>query len=195
MNTTEDKGKTTSEDALIAAALRLPKEIPPERDLWPAIAQALESQRPQNRRWNAVFAQAAAVLLLVGASSAVTYVAITDGRNEISPVATDAVRIFEPVSGSFGSQYNLGPDFQDARNKLAARLDDELQKLSPEARADVEQNLALIRAAIVEINTALADEPDNPLLQELLLRTYHDELTVMRRVSGMSNPAMVRTDI
>lgn len=196
MNETIDgDGAGPAEDALMAAAARLPKEISPGRDLWPGIEQRLEAGRRVSWHRNGLLAQAAAVLLLVGASSGITYLAVTEGGNDVSPVAADVPRVFEPVSGSFGSQYNLGPGFQDARNNLAARLDDELQKLSPEARADVEQNLAVIRSAIVEINTALADEPDNRLLQQLLLKTYHDELTVMRRVTGMGNPAMVRTDI
>jgi hypothetical protein len=135
------------------------------------------------------------VILLVAASSGLTYLAVSGGENQVSPVSQDVTRVFEPVSGSFGSRYNLGPDFQDARDVVAARLDLEMQKLSPESRADVQKNLDVIRSSIAEINKALADEPDNMLLQDLLIRTYHDELQLMQKVGGISNSAMRRNDI
>jgi len=186
-------------DALMAAAAALPKEIRPGRDLWPGIEQKLRNtpQRGWNSRgrFNGLFTQAAAILLIIGASSGLTYLAVKDDGKQVSPVVTDVTRIFEPVSGSFGSRYNLGPDFQDARDSLAARLEIEMRKLSPESRAEVQENLDAIHAAIVEINKALADEPENVLLQSLLLRTYHDELALMQKVGGIKNSAMRRTDI
>ena len=190
-----DRKEQKFDDALMDAAASLPREIRPQRDLWPEIANALDGHAGGGWRRYGFFAQAAAVLLLVGASSGLTYLAVTDRGSTVSPVSGDVTRVFEPVSGSFGSQYNLGPDFQDARNNLAARLEQEMQNLSPEARKDVEKNLVTIRDAIVEINKALAKEPDNVLLQELLLRTYRDELAVMRRVSGLGSATMTRTDI
>jgi hypothetical protein len=36
---------------------------------------------------------------------------------------------------------------------------------------------------------------DNVLLQELLLNTYGEELTVMRKVDGLANSVMRREDI
>jgi hypothetical protein len=184
-------------EALMAAAAALPKEIKPGRDLWPGIEQALVRKQPriEPRNWQGLFAQAAAVILLVGASSGLTYLAVTDGSSQVSPVAADVERLFEPVSGSFGSRYNLGPDFLDARNVLTARLEGEMEKLSPESRAAVQKSLDSIHEAIVEINKALADEPDNVLLQDLLLRTYHEELALMQQVGGISNSAMNRSDI
>jgi hypothetical protein len=184
-------------EALMAAAAALPKEIKPGRDLWPGIEQALARTQPRIEPWNwqGLFAQAAAVILLVGASSGLTYLAVKDGGSQVSPVVTDVERVFEPVSGSFGSRYNLGPDFLDARNVLAARLEGEMEKLSPESRAAVQKSLDAIHEAIVEINKALAEAPDNVLLQNLLLRTYHEELALMQQVGGISNSAMNRSDI
>ena len=187
----------SSNDALMAAATALPKEIKPGRDLWPGIEQALLRKQPwiERRSWHGLFAQAAAVILLVGGSSGLTYLAVTDGRNQDSPVVTDVERVFEPVSGSFGSRYNLGPDFLSARNLLAARLEGEMEKLSPESRAAVQKSLDAIHEAMVEINKALANEPDNVLLQDLLLRTYHEEIALMQQVGGIRNSAMNRSDI
>jgi hypothetical protein len=67
--------------------------------------------------------------------------------------------------------------------------------LPPEARADVEKNLVIIRSAIGDINTALEGEPESALLQELLLNTYREELSLMQRVGGLTQRVMSRRDI
>jgi len=59
----------------------------------------------------------------------------------------------------------------------------------------VQTSLDAIHTVIVEINEALAREPDNVLLQQLLLRTYHEEIALMQQVGGIRNSAMKRNDI
>ncbi len=184
------------DDELMAAAAELATEVTPDRDLWPGIEQALPHPgRPARTVWNSTWAQAAAVLLLVGGSSGVTYLAITEDLSPLPPVAGGPTLVFEPVSGSFGSMYNLGPDYQDARRSLAAKVDEELGRLTAEERNEVQKNIDVIRAAIEEINKALAAEPDNALLQKLLLSTYRDELGLMMRVDKITSAAMRRGDI
>ncbi len=193
MNETDDKN---FDDELMAAAAELNTEVTPDRDLWPDIEQAISlPAKPMRTVRNSVWAQAAAVLLLVGASSGVTYLAVTENATPLSPVAGGPALVFEPVSGSFGSMYNLGPDYQDARRSLAAKVDQELSRLTPEERAHVHENIEVIRTAIDDINKALAEEPDNALLQKLLLSTYREELELMMRVDGITSAAMRRGDI
>ena len=193
MNETDNKN---FDDELMAAAAGLRTEVTPERDLWPGIEQVIaQPATPGRNVWNSVWAQAAAVLLLVGGSSGVTYLVMTDNAQTVPGVTNGTTLVFEPVSGSFGSMYNLGPDYQDARRSLAAKVDDELNRLSPEEREAVQKNIDVIRAAIEEINKALAEEPDNALLQKLLLSTYREELSLMMRVDGITRAAMRRGDI
>lgn len=196
MNASDDNRPDEERDELIQAARKLPRGIAPQRDLWPGIERAIGSPAwPGRTRWNTVFAQAAAVVLLVGGSSGVTWLAMTDNTQTEPATAQVQARQFETVAGSFGSRYNLGPEFMEARNNLASSLDAELARLSPETRAAVEKNIGDIRAAINEINQALANEPDNVLLQDLLLSAYREELTLMRKVDGLANSVMHRTDI
>ena len=179
------------DDKLMEAARALETEVAPEHDLWPDIENAIGE--PSLTRWNSVFAQAAAVLLLVGASSSLTYLAMNEKTRVATPVTDNTGLSYERVS--FGGHYTLGPGYQDARSSLKAQLDEELERLSPEARAEVEKNINSIRAAIDEINSALVDEPHNILLQELLLSTYREELSVMMKVDRVANAVMLRTDI
>lgn len=183
-------------DELMAAAAKLSIEVMPERDLWPGIEQAItQPAKPARTVWNSVWAQAAAVLLLVGGSSAVTYLAVTEDASPLSPVADGPALVFEPVSTQFGSMYNLGPDYQDARRSLAVKIDEELNRLTPEERAEVQKNIDVIRQAIEDINEALVAEPDNELLQKLLLKSYREELDLMIRVDSITSAAMRRGDI
>ena len=197
MNGKDDK---TFDDELMAAAAALNKEVPPARDLWPEIEQAItEPVAPSRSPWGNIWAQAAAVLLLVGGSSGVTYMAMS---GDTSPTPTEYASNaplqdleFQPVSSSFGSLYYLGPEYQDARRSLSSRVDEELARLPAEDRELVEHNMQVIRTAIDDINKALAEEPDNALLQKILIRTYREELDLMMKVEGITSAAMRRGDI
>ena len=178
---------------MLFRSAKLPTESAPQRDLWPGIEAAIAEPEVQTSRWMPYLAQAAAIVLLVGGSSGVTYMMMSDNRNEVSPVV--ATMNLDSDFESFGNEFELSQGFQDARSNLAARLDIELDRLSPEARTEVEENLAVIRSAITEINSALEEEPNNVLLQDLLMKTYREELTVMRNVGGLTQRIMSRNDI
>lgn len=193
MNTHDDN------DELTALARRLPAGIAPGRDLWPGIEAAIAGgaapRRSGRHGWNRLLAQAAAVVVLIGGSSSVTWYVATSTTDATSPADATQPLTAQPVSTGFANRYELGAEFVDARDSLASRLEEELDRLPPETRSDVRQNIVRIRAAIHEINLALAEEPDNALLQELLISMYREELTVMRRVEGLASASMRRTDI
>jgi hypothetical protein len=168
-------------NAMLAA---LPRELPPERDLWPEIAAQLEPRRAP-RRWLSL---AAAAVLLVAASSLITTHVVRQG---VAPVATVTA---PPVSGaaavrpaSFGPGHALDPEYVAARQQLAAMLAARMDRLPSSARQKVEDNLAQLHRATDEINAALALQPGDPLLEELLLNTYQDELAVLASVNQLAN--------
>ena len=184
------------DERVMALAAAMPKEVAPERDLWPAIEQVIsQPARPQRSAWNTVWAQAAAIVLLVGGSSGITYLAVKDDGMGVVPGNVVIFGDLETVSGDFGERYTLGNEYLDARTQLEGTLQQKMNALTPEAREAVVGNLNTIRVAIKELNTALAKEPDNVLLQELLLSTYHEEISLMRKVDGIANSAMRRDDI
>ena len=183
-----------TDDKLMQMAGQLATEIAPERDLWPEIESAIHEEQPERARWTPWLAQAAAVVLLVAGTATVTWnVAKNDADRAVVPPESVQTTM-DAEFASFGN-FELGQGFRDARNNLQADLDLELDKLSPEARAEVEENLAVIRTAITEINEALEQEPDNALLQEMLLKSYREELLVMRKVGGLTQDVMSRNDI
>jgi hypothetical protein len=178
-----------NDDRLISTAGRLAKEVSPERDLWPGIEAAIA--RPGRSRWTPMLAQAAAVIVMIGASSMLTYVVVKDGQTIVERVqpALNAETV------SFAGRTSLGAEYEQARGRVTSVLDDDLKRLSPDTRADVERNLAVIRHAIADINQALEQEPDSRLLQDLLADAYREEFTVMRRVGDLTQRVMSRQDI
>ena len=180
------------DDKLTAAARQLATEIQPRRDLWPDIERAITDPAPRRSRWTPMFAQAAAVVLLIGASSGLTYLAVKDDR---PVVISQPAPEYAFERAAFGSTYTLGSDYLDTRAEMVAQFERELDHLSPGERQDVEQSLEVIRGAINDINTALEQDPDNTLLQDLLMKTYHEELNVMRKVGGVTQSVMSRSDI
>ena len=185
------------DDEVMAAAARLTTDVKPERDLWPGIEQAIAAPVIDRRSmWNTVWAQAAAIVLLVGGSSGLTYLAMSGDDDPTVPgIAAPGQLAFEPISGSFGSQYTLGSDYLVAHRELDARLNQQLEQLSPEVRDEVRKNVETIRAAIRDINKALDEEPDNVLLQDLLLSTYREEMDLMIKVDGLASAVVRRNDI
>jgi hypothetical protein len=177
------------EDKLMVKARQLSTSISPQRDLWPGIAEAID--RPVNRSWMPMFAQAAAVVLLVAASSGITWYAVKDNQIVVAEYRPELM--FEQAS--FGSRYTLGSGFQEARDMLMADMNADLDQLAPEEREDVEKSLAVMHGVIVEINAELVKDPENLYLQEMLLKTYRDELALMRKVGGVTKNVMLRNDI
>ena len=184
------------DDKLIAAASGLATEITPERDLWPGIEEAIN--RPKRSRWTPMLAQAAAVVLLVGASSMVTYVGVKyddSSQSPAVPVVVPSNLVFEQAAFGAGEGRTFASVYRRAGGNVIKQLDRELANLSPEARADIERNLAVIRQAIANISQALEKEPNNEFLQKLLVEAYGNELAMMNRVGNMTQRVMARKDI
>jgi hypothetical protein len=172
------------DDRRIDAALgTLAREVEPPRDLWPGIAGRLEVRPgPSRRSWAW---QAVAALVLVAVSSLVTATLV---HRSPSPVAQRPVPASAPAAMpvAFGPSFSLNGEYAAARAQLAAELERRVATMPPSARQKLEANLAEMRRAADEINAALARQPGDPLLQELLLSTYQEELGVLASVNQLT---------
>ena len=187
---------STESDALDRRLQALPVEIAPPRDLWPAIAAELEPHvAPARRSW---LWQAAAAAVLVVASSVVTSVWLRPQTHPVAQVSPPppANVTMTPAArrAAFGPSHALDAEYIAARGQLARMLDERIGRLPPSAREKVELNLAEMRRAADEINRALATAPGDPLLEELLLTTYQEELAVLASVNQLANSASATDD-
>ena len=186
----------TEPDALDRRLQALPIELAPPRDLWPAIAAELEPHvAPARRSW---LSQAAAAAVLVIASSVVTTVWLRQQMHPVAQVspAPPANVTMRPGArrAAFGPSHALDAEYVAARAQLARMLDERIGRLPPSAREKVELNLAEMRRAADEINRALATAPGDPLLEELLLTIYQEELAVLASVNQLAGSAGMTED-
>lgn len=175
---------------------RLPREMEPPPDAWDAIrAQiARDEASPVSqpaakpiRVWQrSPFLIAASLLLVVG-SSAITYVStkgVTPGPVPMSSasVPNAAVSTVSALT-EFAGKEN---EYLRRVNGLVAIMESEEVELAPETIAKVKESLAVIDAAILEARAALARDPANGALIEMLESTYEKKLDLLERTTEMA---------
>lgn len=155
--------------AVVADARALPRSVLPARDLWTGIAPRLGTgPRPAAlstlvTRYRPLALLAAALfLLLAGATLATLY---QRGR---------------PAAGFALEQRR----YAEATAQLARTLADDPIRVSPATRAVVERNLAIVDQAIREAEAALATDPGNVELEQMVLARYAQRLDLLKRATA-----------
>jgi hypothetical protein len=157
---------------------RLPREVAPPRDLWPAIAHAIRPARQQ--RWP--------MALAAGIAGAVLAAAVSWAVLHNRPAQAPAQATLAGTLGEFSD-----PSYVAARAELEPSFHERLALLEPVTRARIEQSVAVIRRAQDDIRKALAADPASPVLHELLDSTRHDEIDLYEGVVRGTQPAISRT--
>jgi hypothetical protein len=142
----------------------------PSRDLWDSIESRLPANAPipvhqrQPLRQRPLFQLAAAIfLLLAGAALATLY-----------------LRGHGPAPSSFALEQQR---YATATADLARRLADDPALLSATTRAVVERNLTIVDAAIHEAEHALATDPGNTELEQMVLARYAQRLALLKHAT------------
>lgn len=180
----------------------LPRQITPPNDLWPHIEKRLAPRGEhgaQDHAAHAVAARAsgnghlwglAATVLLVATASLTTFVAT---RAHYAPLGVPEGLVVQrptPSQEWTPAAANVLPvDYTMARGELMAILEASLQRLDPASRRVVAGNLLEIRAALTTIELALAEDPDNASLQQLLVTTSQQELSLLKSVQRLAQTA------
>lgn len=156
---------------LVGPVASLPRSIEPPRDLWPAIAR----RTVPRHRWRRGLAAAAAVLLIAGASSTVTMLALRDTGPATARSAGPAgdLRVFEAT-------------YVVEAASLAAILDRDRDRLAPGTIETLERNLRVIDAAIAESRAALAADPGDPDLRLLLRSSHEQKVALLEQVTRLA---------
>jgi hypothetical protein len=183
-------------EGLRAETLRLPREVEPRRDLWPAIERRLAPswrQRWLGARLAGTLRQSAP--LMAAAAAVLAFgLGFWLGRGETpSNSAPEAIRAAAPLGGAelAARNHNRAELARSEDGMLLAHHDlltavrSQSDRLSPETRAVVEENMNIIDQAIGQIRTALEDDPLNPRLNMLLAAQYQHEVELLKRVSGV----------
>ena len=172
------------EDPLLAKAAELPKDVVPQRDLWPAIAarlgQAGDAPAKPAFRWPLALA---AAFLVASVSALLTWSLLRDPQQANPPVIAEVPTAdagIVPVR--YGPSSGISATELAARDALLGEFKSAFATLRPETREAIQKNLAVMQAAADEIDAALAKDPASGMLQGMLAGTYKQELNLYSTV-------------
>ena len=155
---------------LIAGVAELPRDISPPEGTWQGIQQRISPLRHVAGRpqwWQRRGALAAAAVLLITLTSAITALLVRrpDGRTGTSSFSVTQAA------------------YERAAEELAQTLEYRRKDLSPTALAVIEQNLRIIDEAIRETQAALATDPRNERVAELLWASWEKKIDLLERAA------------
>jgi anti-sigma factor RsiW len=174
---------------LLLEAASLPREIQPSEDLWPGIAARLgESGRVPTARlsrhwvlWSGL--AAAGVLLVVGTALVTAHLV----RSRTQAAATHPSTQAGVVPAALVADLNVPQaDLERAASALRAVLESRRGKLSPATLKVVDENLAIIDAAIGRLQAALREDPGNRALVALLTATWERKIDLLQTASELA---------
>ena len=165
-------------ESLLGATRALPGEIEPPAELWRDIRTTIQGRPDRTRR---LWLLAAAALILVAASSAVTALLM---RRPVVIVRADAVPASVAVRYSPAAR-SVDADYAGAIRDLNATLAENRSRLDPATIAKVEASLGVIDHAIDEARQALAADPSNLTLVDLLASNYERKVELLRRANSL----------
>lgn len=179
----------SNQDGRITRIEELKRDIPPARDLWPAIAAAIEADKarpaetapaaaPRRPRWMPAAGLAAAVALvaigvLIGQN-------MDNGTGTGGPLVANTTQPANPEVVRTAVQRDA--EYRQQRETLLVEVQAKLLTMPEAERAKVEASLSTLRKSIAEIEAALGHDPANALLQELLVSSCQEEMRALTTV-------------
>ena len=163
----------------------LARDIAPARDLWPAIAAVIETERgfavqsaPRRSRWLPVAGMAAALALVTIGVFIGRAIAPPGGPQQTTIASSPAG---QPASGVIPAALR-DANYRKQRDALLVEVNTQLKAMPAAEREKVAASLATLRRSIGEIEAALGRDPANALLQELLVSSCQEEMRALTAV-------------
>jgi hypothetical protein len=177
---------------ILARASELPRSIDPPPAAWSNIRQAIEhdaevlKRAPTAKTWWRPLTAAAAVLLVAAVSSTATYLYATRDSGENAVSATAAARPAGETPASLAAFTIEENNYLRTASILQELLDSQQEVLAPETVVQLRASLRTIDEAILEARNALARDPANRVLIEMLSASYRQKVDLLRRTTEMT---------
>ena len=173
----------------------LSREIAPPPEAWDAIKAQIDMESASRRvsslarrpLWQRPSSLAAAAILLVAGAS-ITTALLINGRvkRDAAPVIAKSDTISNPGAPSTLAEFTaVENDYISTANRLSAIIESGRTDLAPETVAKLRESLRVIDAAILEARRALAADPANQALMEILSTSYSQKVDLLRRTAEM----------
>jgi hypothetical protein len=179
---------------ILARAAELPKSIDPPAGAWLNIRAAIERDKEavapnhgfgSRDLWRQPYVLAAAMLLVAVLSSAGTalYMSSRSANGNLSRSASTTADAGTATFAAFAIEEN---NYLRNVAVLQDLLDKQEASLAPETVAQLKSSLRTIDEAILEARNALARDPANKMLIEMLSGTYRQKVDLLRRTAEMT---------
>jgi hypothetical protein len=183
-DTTETNEARPDDEELLAQLRALPRELGPDRDLWPEVRGRIAPSPA--RRW----------ALPLGLAAAATAATLWVGSGDPEPGAS-------PAAPTGDVAVRVGPTDEDHASEAATELlpgestylaaSDELGRVLEARRGEMpgelseiyDQSLALVDQAIVDSRSALTASPHDETLRGALDHAYRQKLDLLRQVTDL----------
>jgi anti-sigma factor RsiW len=183
------RGRLMQLRELVERAGDLPASIDPPPAAWTALRSRLSDGRSRtagrpSTRWVRDWGlRAAAALILVAGSSGLTVLALRTRTAERTPGSPDwplALPVALPAS-----LVAVDRSYAAVVDELTATLAVQRARLAPSTVATLERTLRVIDEAIAEARAALAADPGNRALLDVLSANYEQKVQLLRRASEL----------
>jgi anti-sigma factor RsiW len=166
-------------ESLVGAARALPEEVDPPAELWSDVGARIQ---PRSTRTRQLWILAAAAVVLVALSSAVTALIVRRPTIVVRPNMTPQVAVVAPLPPAARA---VDADYAGAIRALNETLAENRNRLDPATIAKVEASLEVIDHAIDEARQALAADPSNLTILDLLASSYERKVELLRRANAL----------
>jgi anti-sigma factor RsiW len=182
---------------ILARAAELPKSIDPPGDAWSNIRSAISRDEsgvrandsvPPSGIWQRRYVFAAAAAILVAVLSSAGTALYMNGHYSVArtnrTVANSSSAEATPATlAAFTIEEN---NYLRTASMLQDLLDQQEASLAPETVAQLKASLRTIDEAILEARNALARDPANKLLVEMLSASYRQKVDLLRRTTELT---------
>lgn len=188
------RAEVESLQRVIDRAATLPRSIDPPKAAWSNIRSAiLDDERAAQRSdreaavrfWRTpVMLAAAGALLVAVLSSAGTALYLRSRVSDSQPTRAETAGSETPATlAAFTIEEN---NYLRTASTLQDILDQQDSRLAPETVAQLKASLRTIDEAILEARNALARDPANKVLVEMLSANYRQKVDLLRRSTEMT---------
>jgi anti-sigma-K factor RskA len=185
-------GEVKGLEEILARASELPRSIDPPAAAWSNIRQAIEhdaaalKRAPAAKTWWRPLTAAAAVLVVAAVSSSATYLYVTRDRGDYVLAPNIAARPAAETPANLAAFTVEENNYLRTASILQELLDSQQAALAPETVAQLKASLRTIDEAILEARNALARDPANKVLIEMLSASYRQKVDLLRRTTEMT---------
>ena len=182
---------------ILARAAELPKSVDPPADAWSNIRSVISRDETAVREndsvsrsgiWQRRYILAAAAAILVAVLSSAGTALYMNGHYSVArssrAVANGSAAEATPATlAAFTIEEN---NYLRTASMLQDLLDQQEASLAPETVAQLKASLRTIDEAILEARNALARDPANKLLVEMLSASYRQKVDLLRRTTELT---------